>query len=406
MRFLFVTGSYKPAVNSGGPVNTVSTLAERLVSFGHYVTVVALNEDDGLAMDVPLRCSTQVEGVEVIYFETKRKSFDNLYARFSRVKRWEASVYDWFDMHLSEYDWVHLHLGLLQPARWLAKRCEELKIPLGYHQRGNLDPRRFGRLRFVKSIYIKIIEVPVLRRCATLFALSAREEAVYRTWLKAAPVHRLPNGVDADFWSSGNSPIQNDAKVGSGNLCAVWSARWDLRKGPLEFIEMAIQVKRRNRHARFLLMGPDRGVALDAVRERLAKSDATWIGLKVGLSREERREILKDVDYFVLPTQGEGFSVGLLEALAAGCSVITTKEANFPELEGQQFGHICPAEAGEMAKVIIDSQQKPEVKRLLSKRAALGFVREHFDWDAITRVYLKTVVEIVDNPVSEPRFVK
>src|SRR5690606_19471764 len=123
MRFLFVTGNYKPAVNSGGPVNSVSALAEQLVRLGHSVTVLALNEDDGEPMRVPLRCATKLEGVEVIYFETRLGPADRFLGAFMRVKRWEAAAFEWLDLNLKEYDWVHLQIGLLQPAGWLTKRC-------------------------------------------------------------------------------------------------------------------------------------------------------------------------------------------------------------------------------------------------------------------------------------------
>lgn len=392
MRFLFVTGNYKPAVNSGGPVNSVSALAETLVYLGHTVTVIALNEDAGMPMAVPLRSATCVEGVEVIYFEAGHTVIDQFRAALSRVRPWEAAAFEWLDSHIKEFDFVHLHLGLLQPANWLAKRCQALGIPLGYHQRGNLDPRRFGRLKWLKSAYIAIVEVPVLRRCAVLFALSEREEEVYRSLCPGASVARLPNGVDSNFWSAEEHKLTGDEKPRKGAFSAVWSARWDLRKGPLEFIEMAIRLKADFPEARFIMMGPERGADLEVVRERLARDDAAGIELYIGLSAEERRKVLNAADYFVLPTQGEGFSVGILEALAAGCCVVTTAEANFPELEGQLFGRICAADPEEMAEVIIDdSQGQTSLLRSASRAAALTFVEEYFDWKAITIHYLKVV---------------
>lgn len=401
MRFLFVTGSYKPAVNSGGPVNTVSALAEHLVRFGHSVTIVALNEDDGVAMDVPLRQSALVEAVEVVYFETRQTKLDCLRAKFIQVQRWETGAYTWFDEHLKEYDWVHLHLGLLHPARWLAERCEDFGIPLGYHQRGNLDPRRFSRLKLLKSIYVKVMEVPVLRRCSALFALSEREEEVYRSWCETESVYRLPNGVDAVFWSvetseSKKSPIR-------GAFSVVWSARWDLRKGPIAFIEMAIRLKKQFPEASFTMMGPERGAALAEIRDYISRHADDVIDLQLGLDKVERREVLSIADYFVLPTQGEGFSAGILEALAAGCSVITTEEANFPELKQKRFGRICPADAGRMAQLIIEDQKELEADRLISRKEALAYVRSHYDWDVIARRYLTIVQETIAKTQPVPK---
>jgi|TARA_B110001469_G_scaffold4239_1_gene4506 hypothetical protein len=65
------------------------------------------------------------------------------------------------------------------------------------------------------------------------------------------------------------------------------------------------------------------------------------------------------------------------------------------ELELQPFEHICPAEPEKMAEVIIDSEEKPEVDCLTSRPAAPALVREHYDWEAITRMYLKTVKRLL-----------
>jgi len=388
MRFLFLTANYKPAVNSGGPVNSVSSLAEGLVRRGHEVTVLALNEDSGRAMEVPLREVVEVDGVSVYYFKRVHSYYDEIRQRFTQVARWEPAFFQWCRAHITTFDCVHIHVGLLKPSSWVARFCQKHDVVLAYHQRGNLDPRRFGRLKWLKAFYIRYVEAPVLKRADVLFALSEREVEVYRMWTRNRRIQHLPNGVEADFWGDGcadrvlKSPKEERPQV-------VWSARWDLRKGPLEFIAMAKIVSQLHPKVRFLMIGPEHGSDLRVVAA--AAADLDQLILLKGLNREERREHLQKADIFVLPTYGEGFSLGILEALAAGCVVLTTQAANFPELEGTSFGRILENEPEIFADAVIKIVSEPaDASGLTSKRAS-EFARDQFDWSKITDRYVAIV---------------
>lgn len=397
MRCLFITGNYKPAVNSGGPVHSVSSLAGALVQKGHSVTVLALNEDDGVRMEVPLHEVTDVNGVTVIYFARSHALYDSIRRRFTQVARWESAFFEWCREHIVSFDWVHLQIGLLHPARWITQFCKTQGVALAYHQRGNLDPRRFERWRCLKSLYIRWTEVPVLDQSDVLFALSQREREVFRAWSRKSRIELLPNGVDADFWSS-----EVDASTASGKLAiqadqrrVVWSARWDLRKGPIEFIETAKCVSKQLPNVQFVMLGPARGPDLGLVEA--AAASLQNLTLIKGLDAESRREQLQAADYFVLQTYGEGFSLGILEALAAGCVVLTTDEANFPELQDQCFGHILKRDPQLFANVLIDALGDTKRIDAAVRSQAAAFVRENYDWSKIADHY----IEIMESTLNK-----
>lgn len=395
MRFLFLTANYKPAVNSGGPVNSVSSLAEGLVRRGHEVTVLALNEDSGRAMEVPLREVVEVDGVSVYYFKRVHSYYDEIRQRFTQVARWEPAFFQWCRAHITTFDCVHIHVGLLKPSSWVARFCQKHDVVLAYHQRGNLDPRRFGRLKWLKAFYIRYVEAPVLKRADVLFALSEREVEVYRMWTRNRRIQHLPNGVEADFWGDGcadrvlKSPKEERPQV-------VWSARWDLRKRPLEFIAMAKVVSQSHPEIGFLMMGPEHGSDLPIIEAALAEADLEQLQLLKGLGRESRRDHLQAADIFVLPTYGEGFSLGILEALAAGCVVLTTEAANFPDLKGQAFGHVLKNEAKAFADVLINQLSGSSTTRRQRADDAFDYVNEHFDWPIIADRYVDIIKTAVN----------
>jgi len=395
VRFLFITGNYKPAVNSGGPVNSVSALAEALVGLGHSVTVIALNEDDSRPMNVAVRTVVPVDGVSVIYFERARSYLEKIRQRFTSVARWEAAFFEWCSKQIPSYDCVHLQIGLLQPSHWVARFCQKQGVVLTYHQRGNLDARRFGRFYFLKSLYIQMVEVPVLDRADILFALSAREAEVYRQWTSKGRIEQLPNGVDTDFWGD-NLEAERLKPSKEADYLVVWSARWDLRKGPLEFIEMAKILSKQWPKVRFLMMGPERGSDLSTIEAAVADSGLKQLQVFKGLIRESRRSYLQAANLFVLPTYGEGFSVGILEALAAGCAVLTTEAANFPELEDTSFGRIVVNDsqvfadsAAELMSVSADARMSREV-------AVRDFVKARYAWSKIADRYVEITKSVVN----------
>jgi len=398
VRFLFITGNYKPAVNSGGPVNSVSSLAECLVRQGHSVTVLALNEDDGQSMDCPLDKPVRIEGVEVWYFQARAPLWRRVRARVSGIRRWEPAAFKWLTQHVPEFDVVHLQVGLLQPARAIAKLTRKHAKILCYHQRGNLDPQRFGRLSCLKGLYIRLIEVSVLRSASLLFALSQRERDVFQQWCPAAKVVRLPNGVEFERWRKNAEKTAPPADCSpSAGPVILWSARWDVRKGPLEFVEAAKILSRQLPDATFQMVGPATGEEVfRKVKAQVAAANVPRHYLYCDLPDPERKAIMHQANYFVLPTYGEGFSVGILEAMAAETVVITTPEANFPELEADQVGCIVSRSPSDIADKILALEADTKNRDQLARRAS-RYVKERYDWRRITNEYLAVIEKIIED---------
>ena len=59
-----------------------------------------------------------------------------------------------------------------------------------------------------------------------------------------------------------------------------------------------------------------------------------WNELVGDASDEHKTKVLRDADLFVLPTYHEGFCVPILEAIAAGCRVITYDNSNTARVGG------------------------------------------------------------------------
>ena len=76
----------------------------------------------------------------------------------------------------------------------------------------------------------------------------------------------------------------------------------------------------------------------------------SYLGFVTG---EEKRTVFRDADVLLLPSYGEGVPMTLLEALEAGCGIVTTAVGSIPEVIGQDNGYILsPGDLPALKKAI------------------------------------------------------
>jgi glycosyltransferase involved in cell wall biosynthesis len=85
---------------------------------------------------------------------------------------------------------------------------------------------------------------------------------------------------------------------------------------------------------------------------------------------EQRVKFFKQADLFVLPTYAEGMPVAVLEAMAAGLPVITTRVGGIPELieDGVEGFLIAPGDVEALADRITRLIRDPSERRRMSER--------------------------------------
>jgi glycosyltransferase involved in cell wall biosynthesis len=158
----------------------------------------------------------------------------------------------------------------------------------------------------------------------------------------------VPNVVDADaFALSRKHPLSHE----STRLLVV--AGLTPQKG-LEYLFAALAEVHQTR-ADFTLDivgdGPRRSALEQIARERLPADAVTFHGMR---TRQEVAEFMARSDVFVLPSIVETFGVVLIEALAAGLPIITTRAVpDHERLEGR-FGIVVPPkDAGALRDAVL-----------------------------------------------------
>lgn len=395
MRFLFNTLFYKPALGGGGPIYSVSALAEELVRSGHQVTVVATNRDIPGKLDVATDRDHELEGVCVRFFEAKRTLLQRTgLPMFTRSAAFEfgSEFHTWLDANACQFDVFDSQIAFTWsngPCSRAAVRHDRLYV---YHQRANLDPIRLRHGALKKYLYIFLVERAIMLRADVLIALTPHEISTYRRLALPNQIEVIPNGIHAGEPERDLRPTRETTqfleRVGS-DLLFCWMSRIHNSKGCDIFVEAFVQCAQEFASVHAVMAGPDEE---KLIGQLLAKVGAArllerfhYLGI---LAHDDKAAVLKRSDCFVLPTLSEGMSMALLEALAAGCAVITTPGAYFDVIAKSGAGIIVDRSVDAIAKSM--NRVCSMGRRQLAEMGERGrrLVQESYSWPSIARRYV------------------
>ena len=189
----------------------------------------------------------------------------------------------------------------------------------------------------------------------------------------AEKVHVIPNGVDVDRFSPGNTTASLKAQLGLPADAPVAGivARLDRVKNHEMFLRVAVDVRKTTEKAQFLIVGdgPRRSHLESMTRELNLDRCVHFVG-----ERSDIPDLLRIMDVFVLTSHIEANPVSILEAAATGLPVIATDVGSVSEsvLDGRNGFLIEPDDQAAMHRRIAELFNCPDRARQMG---AAG--REH-----------------------------
>jgi len=355
----------------GGVQNHVKDLAEALIGLGHEVSVLAPSEsiseeENGLpSYVVPVG-----RAIAVPYNgSVARVSFGPVVA--GRVRRW---------LRLGAFDVVHLHEPAAPSISLLTLRAAEGPVVATFHS---------AQVRSRAMSASASILRPSLEKITARIAVSEYARDTLVQHIGGEPVV-IPNGVYVDRYASA-SP-RPEWRGASGTLAFVGRID-EPRKGFPLLLEAFETIARERSGVRLLVVG---GGDIDRARQSLPaelRSVVTFLG-RVGDA--EKASALKTADIYVAPnTGGESFGVVLVEAMAAGATVLASDLPAFRQVLGDgRYGDLFePDNATDIAGKALALLADKERRSTLNHDAGTGVRR--YDWSVlagqVTEVY-ETVI--------------
>lgn len=400
MHILYVTHGYKPAYRIGGPIWSVSAVAEGMVARGHRVTVFATNSNLDEDLDVPLDQPVIVDGVEVWYF--RREDLIKKYFWWSKYISQSMGFLVTPELApsmrklLSSVDIVHTQMPFVYPTMVAGRIAISANKPLFYNQRGVFHPTRLEYRGSKKRLYIELIEKPIMRRATGLIALTPDEVDSYRALGIKTPCHIVPNGIDvAKFRRVPRIASLSTLDIEESDRVILFLGRLHPSKGVDILVDAFFRIISQHPDALLVIAGPDEHGFSQQIQTEAAQKDLQHrIRLPGMITGDLKVDLLARADLFVLPSSGEGLSMAVLEALASGTPVIISPECNLPAVEEVKAGAIIARDAALVAQ---------EISRFLAddalisaaSEAAYHLARDRFGWptavDKLEGLYLSAI---------------
>lgn len=154
-------------------------------------------------------------------------------------------------------------------------------------------------------------------------------------------------------------------------------ARLEPIKGHIYLLQAILKIREQIPESLFLFLGDggERNKIFNFIKENNLNNTIHLIGFKNNVI-----DYLKNSDVFVLPSISEGFPLSVLEAMACGLPVISTKISGVSELiqDGRTGLLVPPKQVDPLASGLVQLYNQKEKRKSLGK-AAQNIVREKYD---------------------------
>lgn len=273
---------------------------------------------------------------------------------------------------------VHIH-ALWSP--WLLRAYVWARVhgvPVVWSPHGMLTPWALSQGRLKKRVALWAYQRWALRGAALLHVTAPSEEKDVRRLRLMNQTAEIPLGVSVPEVA----PKRREESVRT----ALFLSRVHPKKGLFDLIDAWAAL--RPKGWRLWIAGPSSGHHAEAVVARARRAgfgerEVRYLGPVYGARKDA---LYAKASLFILPTYSENFGSVVLEALAQGCPVVTTRETPWRVLEERRCGWWIDVGVASLTRVLGRVLALPE--KVLSDGGGRGYslVREAYAWPSVGRL--------------------
>lgn len=369
MNVLHVTPSMSPAW--GGPFVVVSQLIPALENEGIYCEIITTK---GYRVGTEI---TSPRGVPTHIFDTGLPA--RLWTAYSR------GLAKFLDENIARFDLVHIH-EIWHHAGYAAFRAAKKRgIPVVITVHGELSEWSLRHKAFKKRIYIMAVLDRMLCNADALHAITATEkEQITRLGYDDTPVMVAPNGIDPAPFDDLPDPSAFLDKFPAlkSKQVILFLGRLNPNKGLDILARSFSSITRHFPDTVLLIAGPDEEGTRQNMESILHSEGALDKTVFTGmLTGEDKLAAMACADVFVLSSYSEGFSIAILEAMAARLPVVITEGCNFPEVAEHGAGFVVEASETPVAEAM-GALLSDAALRARMGRSGRELVTQRYTWQA------------------------
>ena len=358
----------------GGPARIIYDHTTEALKMGHQVDILSPMTPGDEIYDIPV-------GARVIPC-LRTTPISRLYREFS------VDLYQYLKKHIHEYDIVHIHgiwhFGSLAP--FLIKN----KVPKVITIHGLLDTWAVNHHRWKKDLVTFLYQKNILARAALIQINNDDEEKNVTDYLGFRPENlvTIPNGIRMEEYA--NLPergiFRRQFDLPEDKKMVLFMGRINIKKGLDLLLPAFAEYLKVHDDALLVLAGPEDGYLTETkkfIADQPLADRIRYVGM---LTDTTKLAALADADLFVLPSYSEGFSIAVLEALAAGVPALVSDRIGFGEyVRRTEAAYISPLTVEGIEKGLFTMLESKTTRQLYADRGR-RLVEDHF---TITRVAQK-----------------
>ena len=303
---------------AGGLSKFVFDHAARQAAAGNSVEILTVIDEKDKIYDVPT-------GVKLNAFHP---NFLSKILPFFSIK-----FYKFLKKNAADFDIIHIHgvfhFGSIMPFFFAKEKPKIVTI------HGMLEKWALANGKLKKQLFSAIIQRKLLKNAKFLHVFHNEEWQDVSNYLGGNPknLFMLPNGIDIAAFE--NLPKKGNFKAKLGldetDKIVFFIGRLNIKKG-LDILLPAFQKFAQENTKTFLVLaGPDDGYEAET-RKFIEKNKLEKRILLAGMiTGNEKLAAFADADIFVLPSYSEGFSIAVLEAMAAQIPCLVSEKVGFAD---------------------------------------------------------------------------
>lgn len=364
--------SYEYPPLGGGGAKVVQGLTKSLASAGHEIDLITM----GFSGMPPIEI---IDGVQVHRIDCGRRKKDVSTIRELLSYAMRALPFAYRLASRNRYDLNHTHFiypdGLISYVLW-----KRLRLPFIITAHGS-DVPGYNPHRFVWEHRILAPAWRAITGAAAQIICPSRtlQDLVLQASSKAR-VTIIPNGIDTKKFTPSD---KNKKKI-------LIVTRMLERKG-VRYVLEALQGFGREAEVNIVGDGPD-------LKEfkRLAERLGVTVNFRGWLENEspELRALYETSSIFILASESENFPIVLLEAMAAGLAIITTRGTGCEEVVGDA-GYLVPPRDSSAIRTALIEFMEDERRTAILGHGARRRLEEHFGWQTVSMEYLKVYKKFI-----------
>jgi glycosyltransferase involved in cell wall biosynthesis len=402
LKILFAIHAYKPAWNFGGPAVSVSSLAESLVKKGHKVFVSTTNSNFYEKLDITPNVPHDINGVKVWYFDYTNK-IQSIFPYIPYLSKSVGFLYaPAMKQHLLRtmdfIDVVHTQLPFAYPTYVAATIANKKRIPYFYSQRGVLKQKHLKHRSFKKKLYFYAIENRILKHARALVALNNEEMESYKILGLNNPCHIIPNGINVkNYWQHHKGIVQKKLNIPETAKIILFLGRLHWIKKLDCLLDAFIEISKLDHQSFLVIAGPDESGISNALRKKAcACGIANRVIFPGMVTGDEKKDLLARADIFCMPSEEEGFSMAILEALASQTPVVISPGCHFDEVAQYSAGIVTSNDPLLLGQAISGLLSQPAELLTMGKN---GFclVKQKYTWDLIADKHIEMYYKYMQN---------